>query len=86
MGDSSKGVGRETRARVSTRSPRKAIGGILGCCPNLVVLDGPPKGTRTLKVRRGVATNVPGKPAIDRTGVVHELIQHAISLTTPATG
>jgi len=89
MGDSSNGVGRETsRARVSSRSPRKSLAEILGCCPNKIQLSGR-RGNMTLVVDRGVARHVQDHTAaVEYRGTVSELIAHAISLTTttPATG
>lgn len=79
------GVDRETgRARVSSRSLRKTLGEILGCCPNKVQLSGPKRGNITMVVDRGVARHVQDrKLAIEYRGTIPELIAHAISLTTP---
>jgi len=77
---------RETQLRVSTRSPRKSLGKILGCCPNHVVLDGPPKGQRTLRVERGKARRVQDPTReIFYTGTIGEIFEHAMSLTAPTT-
>ncbi len=87
-GSGDNGVGREpARARVGSRSPRKALAGILGCCPNKLRLSGP-RSKMTLVVERGVARHVQDQTAeIEHTGTIPELIAHAIGLTTtPPTG